>query len=147
MLNKGEFLLKYNVASQVSNNAFSKLGLAAKRFTKAYADEYSDLADEEHFVRKDFAQIGEDKQVKKDQNGGLIMDDTKEKELVAALKAWKKESIEFEVNKFVPVKIEGKLLFMSAAIYEELNGFVFDVSEDDYIAAIEAEVERQNSEK
>jgi hypothetical protein len=36
---------------------------------------------------------------------------------------------------------------MSAAIYEELNGFVFDVSEDDYIAAIEAEVERQNSEK
>jgi hypothetical protein len=74
------------------------------------------------------------------------MDDTKEKELVAALKAWKKEPIEFEVNKFVPVKIEGKLLFMSAAIYEELNGFVFDVSEDDYIAAIEAEVERQNSE-
>jgi hypothetical protein len=143
MLNKGEFLLKYNVASQVSNNAFSKLGLAAKRFTKAYADEYSDLADEEHFVRKDFAQIGEDKQVKKDQNGGLIMDDTKEKELVAALKAWKKEPFEFVVNKFVPVKIEGKLLFMSAAIYEELNGFVFDVSEDDYIAAIEAEVERQ----
>ena len=146
MLNKGEFLLKYNVASQVSNNAFSKLGLAAKRFTKAYADEYSDLADEEHFVKKDFAQIGEDKQVKKDQNGGLIMDDTKEKELVAALKAWKKEPIEFEVNKFVPVKIEGKLLFMSAAIYEELNGFVFDVSEDDYIAAIEAEVERQKAE-
>jgi hypothetical protein len=146
MLNKGEFLLKYNVASQVSNNAFSKLGLAAKRFTKAYADEYSDLADEEHFVRKDFAQIGEDKQVKKDQNGGLIMDDTKEKELVAALKAWKKEPIEFEVNKFTPVKIEGKLLFMSAAIYEELNGFVFDVSEDDYIAAIEAEIERQDKE-
>jgi hypothetical protein len=146
MLNKGEFLLKYNVASQVSNNAFSKLGLAAKRFTKAYADEYSDLADEEHFVRKEFAQLDENKQAKKDQNGGLIMDDTKEKELVAALKAWKKEPIEFEVNKFTPVKIEGKLLFMSAAIYEELNGFVFDVSEDDYIAAIEAEIERQDKE-
>jgi uncharacterized small protein (DUF1192 family) len=46
----------------------------------------------------------------------------------------------------MPVKIEGKLLFMSAAIYEELNGFVFDVSEDDYIAAIEAEIERQKAE-
>jgi hypothetical protein len=145
-MNKGEFLLKYNVANQVANNAFSKLGLAAKRFTKTYADEYSDLADEEHFVRKEFAQLDENKQAKKDQQGALIMDDTKEKELVAALKLWKKEPIEFELKKFMPVKIEGKLLFMSAAIYEELNGFVFDVSEDDYIAAIEAEIERQDKE-
>jgi hypothetical protein len=139
-MTKGEFLVLYNTAGQVANNAFSKLGLAAKRFTKAYADEYSDLADEEHFVRKEFAQLDENKQAKKDQQGALIMDDTKEKELVAALKAWKKEPIEFELNKFMPVKIEGKLLFMSAAIYEELNGFVFDVSEDDYIAAVEAEI-------
>ena len=146
-MTKGEFLVLYNTAGQVANNAFSKLGLAAKRFTKAYADEYSDLADEEHFVRKEFAQLDENKQAKKDQQGALIMDDTKEKELVAALKAWKKEPIEFELNKFMPVKIEGKLLFMSAAIYEELNGFVFDVSEDDYIAAIEAEIEKQNAEK
>jgi hypothetical protein len=37
-------------------------------------------------------------------------------------------------------------LFFSPAIYEELNGFVFDVSEEDYLIAIEAEVERQNKE-
>jgi hypothetical protein len=145
-MNKGEFLIKYNVASQLANNAFSKLGLAAKKFTKAYAEEYSDLADEEHFIKKDFAQIGEDKQAKKDQQGQLIMDSTKEKEFVAALKAWKKEPIGFELDKFTPVKIEGKLLFFSPAIYEELNGFVFDVSEEDYLIAIEAEVERQDKE-
>jgi hypothetical protein len=145
-MNKGSFLIKYNVANQLANQAFSKLGLAAKKFTKAYAEEYSDLADEEHFCRKSYSQLDENKHAKKDQNGGLIMDDSKEKELVAALKAWKKEPIEFEFDKFALVKIEGKLLFMSPAIYEELNGFVFDVSEEDYLVAIEAEIERQNKE-
>jgi hypothetical protein len=146
-MTKGEFLIKYNIANQLANNAFSKLGLAAKKFTKAYADDYGDLADEEHFVRKDFAQIGEDKQAKKDQQGQLIMDSTKEKEFVAALKAWKKEPIEFEVDKFTPIKIEGKLLFMSAAIYEELNSFVFEVSEEDYLTALEEEIIRQDKAK
>ena len=145
-MNKGEFLIKYNVASQLANNAFSKLGLASKKFTKAYADDYGDLADEEHFIRKDFAKIV-DGAAQKNQEGALVMDDSKERELVAALKAWKKEPIEFELNKFTPIKIEGKLLFMSAAIYEELNGFVFEVSEEDYLAALEAEVIRQNETK
>jgi hypothetical protein len=145
-MNKGEFLVLYNTAAQVANNAFNKLGLAAKRYTKAYADEYGDLADEEHFIRKDFAQLDENKQAKKDQQGALIMDDTKEKELVAALKAWKKEPIEFELDNFIPIKIEGKLLFMSPAIYEVLNGHVFNVPEEEYYAAIEAEIERQDKE-
>jgi len=149
-MNKGEFIQKYNVAVQVANTAFSRLGLAAKKFTKAYADEYSDLSDEEHFIRKEFAQTegeGVNKKAKKDENGNFIMDDSKEKESVSAIKSWKKEPIEFEMNKFTPIKLEGKLLFMSAPIYDELNGYVFDVSEEDYLAAIEAEIERQNAEK
>jgi hypothetical protein len=147
-MTKGEFLIKYNVANQVANQAMGKLGLTAKRFTKAYADEFGDLADEEHFIRKDFAQLDEQKQAKKDQQGQLILDDIKEKELVAALKAWKKEPIEFEFNyaKFQPVKLEGKALFVSAVIFEELNGFVFDVSEEDYLEAIETEIAKQNTE-
>jgi hypothetical protein len=144
-MNKGQFLIKYNIANQLANNAFSKLGLAAKKFTKAYAEEYSDLSDEEHFVRKDFAQL-EGGQAKKDQQGQLVMDSTKEKELFASLKKWKKEIVEFELDKFTPIKIEGKLLFMSAAIYDELNGFVFDVSEEDYLTALEAEIIRQDLE-
>lgn len=148
-MKKGEFLIKYNVAVQLANAAFSKLGLSAKKFTKAYADEYSDLADEEHFIRKEFAETegeGASKKAKKDQNGGLIIDDSKEKELIKALKAWRKEPIEFEMDKFEPIKIEGKLLFMSAPIYDELNGYVFDVSEEDYLANLEAEIERQDNE-
>jgi len=145
-MNKGEFLIKYNVATQVANNAFSKLGLAAKKFTKAYADEYSDLADEEHFLRKDFAELDENKKAKKDQQGQLILDDSKEKELFKALKAWKKEPIEFELNKFTPIKLEGTLLFMSAPIYEELNGFVFDVEEEVYLQALEIEIQKQDAE-
>lgn len=148
-ITKGEFLIKYNTAVQVANSAFSKLGLSAKKFTKAYADEYSDLSDEEHFIRKEYAETeGENaaKKAKKDQNGSFIMDDSKEKELFAALKAWRKEPIEFEMDKFEPIKIEGKLLFMSAPIYEELNGFVFDVSEEDYLANLEAEMIRQQEE-
>jgi hypothetical protein len=142
-MNKGEFLIKFNISNQLANQAFSKLGLAAKKFTKVYAEEYSDLADEEHFVRKSFAQI-ENGQAKKDQNGSLILDDSKEKEMVSALKAWKKEPIEFSVDKFTPVKLEDNLLFLSPAIFDELNGFVFEVNEDDYIKIIEAEVLRQN---
>lgn len=147
-MTKGEFLIKYNIANQVANQAMGKLGLTAKRFTKAYVDEFGDLADEEHFIRKDFAQLDENKQAKKDQQGQLILDDTKEKEMVAALKVWKKEPIEFEFNhaKFTPVKLEGKALLVSAVIFEELNGFVFDVSEEDYLEAIEAEIAKQNTE-
>lgn len=142
-MNKGQFLILYNVANQVANNAFNKLGLSAKRYTKAYADEYSDLADQEHFIRKDFAELDENKKAKKDQQGQLIMDSSKEKELSEALKAWKKEPIEFELDNFIPVKIEGKQLFMSPAIYEELNGHVFNVPEEEYYAAVEAEIARQ----
>ena len=145
-MNKGEFLKKYNIANYIGENAFSKLGLAGKRFTNAYSEDYEDLSLEESFIRKDFAEIGEDKKPKKDQQGQWVIDDAKEKDLALALKAWKKEPIEFELIKFMPVKIEGKLLFMSASIYEELNGFVFNVSEDDYIAAIEAEIEKQKAE-
>ena len=148
-MNKGTFLTKYNIANQVANQAFSKLGLTAKRFTKAYADEFGDLADEEHFLRKDFAQLDENKQAKKDQQGQLVMDDSKEKELVIALKAWKKEPIAFEFNhaKFLPAKLEGKALFVSAVIFEELNGFVFDVTEEEYLEAIESEVAKQETAK
>jgi len=145
-MNKGEFLIKYNVANEVANKAFSKLGLMAKRFTKAYKYDYDDLADEEHFVRKDFAKL-EGGQAVKDQQGQLVMDSAKEKELFAALKAWKKEPVGFELDKFAPVKLEGKILFMSAPIYDELNGYVFDVSEEDYLSAIEAEIIRQNEVK
>lgn len=145
-MNKGEFLVKYNTAVQVANTAFSKLGLTAKKFTKAYADDFSDLADEEHFIRKDFAKIV-DGVAQKDQQGNLVMDDSKEKELFTALKAWKKEPITFELDKFTPIKLEGKLLFMSAPIYEELNGFVFDVEESVYLEALEAEVIRQSESK
>jgi phosphotransferase system HPr-like phosphotransfer protein len=144
-MNKKEFLIKHNIASHVASKAFGKLGLTAKRFTKAYANEYEDLSDEEHFIRKDFAKIV-DGSVQKDQQGQLVMDGTKEKELVAALKAWKKEPIEFEFNnaKFQPVKLEGKDIFIAADIFEELNGFVFDVSEEDYLKAVEAEITKQN---
>jgi len=145
-MKKGEFLVLYNVATQVANTAFSKLGLSAKKFTKAYANEYSDLADEEHFIRKNHCKIV-DGQAQKDQQGQLVMDDSKEKELFADLKEWKKEPIEFELDKFAPVKLEGKILFMSAPIYDELNGYVFDVSEEDYLSAIEAEIIRQNEVK
>jgi len=143
-MRKGEFLVLYNIASQVSNTAFSKLGLAAKKFTKAYANDFSDLADEEHFVRKTHSKIV-DGQAQKDQQGQLVMDDSKEKELFADLKEWKKEPICFELDKFTPIKLEGKLLFMSAPIYEELNGFVFDVSEEVYLEAVEKEILRQQS--
>ncbi len=145
-MNKGQFLVKYNTAAQVANTAFSKLGLTAKKFTKAYANEYSDLADEEHFIRKDFAKIVEGV-AQKDQQGNLVMDDSKEKELFTALKAWKKEPIEFDLDKFTPIKLEGKLLFMSAPIYEELNGFIFDVEESVYLDALESEVIRQSEAK
>lgn len=148
-MNKGEFLIKYNTAIQVANNAFSKLGLAAKKFTKVYADEYSDLADEEYFLRKEFAETegeGVSKKAKKDEDGNFIVNNSKEKELFAALKAWKKEPIGFEMNKFTPIKLEGKLLFMSAPIYDELNGYVFDVSEEDYLATLEAEMIKQEAE-
>jgi hypothetical protein len=129
--------------------AMGKFGLSCKRFTKSYQNQYEDLADEEHFIKKDFAQFDEQKQAKKNQQGQLIMDDSKEKELVAALKSWKKEPIEFEFdhNKFAPVKLEGKDIFVSAVIYEELNGFVFDVTEEEYLEAIESEVAKQETAK
>lgn len=145
-MDKGQFLIKYNTALQVANTAFSKLGLTAKKFTKAYKDDYDDLADEEHFIRKDFAKVV-DGQAQKDQQGQLVMDDSKERELVAALRAWKKEPVCFELDKFTPIKLEGKLLFMSAPIYEELNGFVFDVEESVYLDALEAEVIRQSEQQ
>ena len=143
-MNKGEFLIKYNTAIQVANTAFSGLGISSKKYTKVYKDDYDDLADEEHFIRKDFAKIV-DGVAQKDQQGQLVMDDSKERELVAALRAWKKEPICFELDKFTPIKLEGKLLFMSAPIYEELNGFVFDVSEEVYLEAVEKEIQRQQS--
>ena len=148
-MNKGTFLKKYNIANHVAENAFGKLGLSSKRFTNAYSDEYTDLSIEESFIRKDFAEIGEDKKPKKDQQGNFIIDDSKEKELVAALKAWKKEPIVFEFNhaKFLPAKLEGKALFVSAVIFEELNGFVFDVTEEEYLEAIESEVAKQEAVK
>ena len=143
-MEKGEFLIKYNVAIQVAEQAFNKLGLAAKRYTKAYADEYSDLADEEHFVRKDFAIVegeGINKKAKTErlQNGAevLVMDDSKEKELRAALKAWKKEKVSFELDKHTPIELTEKLLIMSAPIFEELNGYVFIANEEDYLKALD----------
>jgi hypothetical protein len=33
---------------------------------------------------------------------------------------------------------------MSAPIYDELNGFVFEVSEGDYLESLEAEIVRQD---
>jgi hypothetical protein len=146
-MRKSEFLIMYNTAVQVSNTAFSKLGLAAKKFTKVFADEYSDLADEQHFLDKDFAELDEQKKPKKEQNGTFIIDTKKEKEHFAALKAWKKEEIEVDFSKFTPIKLEGKLLFMSAPIYDTLNGYVFDVPEEVYLEALEAEMVRQQEEK
>lgn len=143
-MNKGEFLIKYNTAIQVANTAFSGLGISSKKYTKVYKDDYDDLADEEHFIRKDFAKIV-DGVAQKDQQGQLVMDSLKEKELFVALKAWKKEPICFELDKFTPVKLSGKTLFISPAIYEELNGFVFDVSEEVYLEAVEKEIQRQQA--
>lgn len=145
-MNKGEFIVKYNIANQVANTAYNKLGLSAKRWMRAYNDEYTDLSDQEYFIKAAFAELDENKKAKKDQQGLLIMDSSKEKELSEALKAWKKEPIEFELDNFIPVKIEGKQLFMSPAIYEELNGHVFNVSEEEYYSAVEAEIAKQNSE-
>jgi hypothetical protein len=102
-MTKGEFNRKINVATQVANTAFSKVGLSATKFLKAYTNEAGDLADELYFVRKDFAELDEQKKAKKDQSGNLIMDDSKEKEMVAAIRAWGKEPIQFELDKFVPV--------------------------------------------
>jgi len=145
-MTKAEALIILNTALQVSETAFSKLGLASKRFYKTFASDYSDLADEEYFVKKDFAKL-EGGQAVKDQQGNLVMDTAKEKELFAAVKAWKKEECDIDWSKFTPIKLEGKLLFMSAPIYDTLNGYVFDVSEEDYLAAIEAEIIRQNETK
>ncbi len=145
-MTKAEALIILNTALQVSETAFSKLGLTAKKFFKAFSDEYSDLRDEEYFVRKDFAKL-EGGQAVKDQQGNLVMDTAKEKELFAAVKAWKKEECDIDWSRFAPIKLEGKLLFMSAPIYDTLNGYVFNVSEEDYLAAIEAEIVRQNETK
>jgi len=145
-MTKEEALIILNTALDVSETAFSKLGLASKRFFKAFSENYSDLRDEEYFVRKDFAKL-EGGQAVKDQKGNLVMDTAKEKELFAALKAWKKEECDIDWSKFAPIKLEGKLLFMSAPIYDTLNGYVFNVSEEDYLAAIEAEIIRQNETK
>jgi hypothetical protein len=144
-MTKGEFNRKFNVATQVANTAFSKVGLSATKFLKAYTTEAGDLSDELYFVNKDFAELDEQKKAKKDQSGNLIMDDLKEKELLAAVKAWNKEPIEFELDKFIPVELKGKQLFMSAPVYHELNGFVFDVSEEDYLQSLEAEIVRQDN--
>jgi len=143
-MNKGEFNRKVNVATQVANTAFSKVGLSATKFLKAYSTEAGDLADELFFVKKDFAELDENKKAKKDQSGNLVMDSVKEKEMVAAVRAWNKEPIEFELDKFIPVELVGKQLFMSAPIYEELNGFVFQVSEEDYLEGLETEIKRQD---
>lgn len=145
-MTKGEFINKYNIATHLANTAYSKLGLICKRFTKAYADEYGDLQDELYFIRAGYAEK-EGEKLKKDQQGQLIMTMTseQEKKLSSEIKEFNKQELPFGVDKFTPVKLEGKLLFMSATIYEELNGLVFDCEEDVYIEALEEEIKRQDS--
>ena len=146
-MTKGEFITKLNIATQVANTAFSRVGLTAKRFTKTFNEEYADLLDEQYFIKKDFAELDEKGQAKKDQQGNLILDSSKEKEMVTALKLWNKEPFEVDFSKFKLVKLTGKELFMSAVIFDELNGYVFDINEEEYLNELEAEIIRQNEQK
>lgn len=145
-MNKKEFQSIFNMATALSQQAFSALGLAAKNFVKAHKELGEDLADENYYMRGEYC-LKEGSQWKRDDKGNPIFDDSKTKEYVSAVKAWGKEEVEVDWGVFTPVQLKGKLLFMSPEIYATLNGYVFNVPEDVYLESLETEVIRQDKEK
>lgn len=138
-MTKKEFLILYNTANFMANNSFNKLGLICKRFTKAFTDEFSDLADEEYYIRAELAPK-EGETIKKSHNGQPIISADKDKELSEKLNAWKAEGMKIDFSKwslFTPDLAKDKKLFLiSPEIYETLNGFVFSLSEEDYFSCL-----------
>ena len=134
-MNKGEFLTKYNTAIYLSQRAFNKLGLKSKTISNEYKNLFEELADEEYYLRAEFASKNEDGTAKKDSNQQLIVTLENEILLISKLKAWKKEEVEVTVSSkiFIPTFPKDENLFkISPEIYDTLNGFVFELDEEIY---------------
>lgn len=138
-MTKGEFITIYNTATFISQRAFNKLGLKAKAFTKSQLSIFEELADEEYYLRAELAEKNEDKTIKKDANQQLIITAENEKLLLPKLKAWKKEKVELNDFKvFIPeLPKDEKLFLVSPEIFETLNGYVFQLNENDYLDILE----------
>lgn len=138
-MKKGEFLVVYNVSVDVSNQMFNKLGLKAKKFTNKFKGLYEDLSLEEIYIRYDFA-IKEGEAFKKDEKGTPIVKAESEKEFLKKLSEWKKEEVEVDLSDFTFVELDEKLIKMlPPSIYDTLNGYLFSVSEDEYLSIITKE--------
>lgn len=134
-MTKKDFLIIYNTASYLANNAFNKLGLKSKFFTNAFKSDFEALADEEYYIRAELAE--KDNGVpRKDVNKQLVVSLENDKKLVVKLKEWKSEEFILDKSKlapFVPTEKDEKCFLISPEIYETLNGFVFELSEEKYL--------------
>ena len=138
-MTKKDFLIIYNTASYLANNAFNKLGLKSKFFTNAFKSDYDVLSDEEYYLRAELAE--KDNGVpRKDQSGQLVVSLDNDKKLAVELKKWKSEEFILDKSKlspFVPTEKDEKCFMISPEIYETLNGFVFDLDEEKYLEILE----------
>ena len=144
MTTKGEFLVVYNTANFLAENSFTKLGLTAKKYCNAFKEDYEALALEETYeVRAPFY-LKVDGKVSKNDKGAPIVDESKEKELSAALSAWKKQPIEL-TGTFTPITtLLPKALMISPAIFDTINGHVINIDEEVYLEIVGAELEKES---
>jgi hypothetical protein len=134
-MKKGKFLVKYNTAVNLSQKFYNKLGLKAKSFTNTQLSVYEELADEEYYLMAELAEKKEDNSLKKDANQQLILTAENQKLLHLKLKSWKNEEVELnEFKPFIPeLPKDNHLFLISPEIFETLNGFVFQLEEEDYL--------------
>ena len=135
-MTKIEFIEKYNTCFSVSNQLFNKVGLIAKRCCNKYKEGFDDLSLEELYIRYEFA-IKEGESFKRDANQQVIIKADSEKEFNTNFRNWKNEPYSYEI-KFTPIVFEEKFIKMiPPSIFDVLNGFLFDISEEEYLSIIE----------
>lgn len=146
-MKKKEFVALYNACQGASAAIFNKLGLTCKKFNKHVASIYENIQDDELLISYDFG-AKEGDTFKRNQNQSIIIKsecqkdfDKKIKELFNQELSKKEKELVASFEKIkVPAEILGNL---QPNLFDILNGFIYSHTDDEYLAALQAEKEKR----
>lgn len=133
-LTKRDFLVLFNSCNHIGQKIHNKLGLFCANFCRKYAYIFEKLSTEE----KEIDAIPEIVSGK-----GVV-------EKSELLLKWKSELLGINLDKhtvYIPNEKDLGYFIVAPDLYLTLNGFIFELSEEDYLAALEAEIIVQNKSK
>jgi hypothetical protein len=146
METKAEFLIALNTCNAASGVMYNKLGLVCKRFAREMKNIHEDIADEElaiyyeHGIKE--ADAYKHETYPNGAKGAIIVKADKQKQFNTEMKALKNQKLSkaqlAQIAKFEKIEVDYKVLgTLDPALFDVLNGVIFHVTDEVYLAATE----------